>query len=176
MEVKQHQRVATVSANGKVKGIWNGTATITATAKDGSGMKTYCKITVKQTFIATPMVTKMALSNTKTVKITWTKSAKATHYQVYRSTNSNSGFKRIATVKGTSYTNKNLTAGKTYYFKVRALKKAKSGKKTYSGYSTAKPVKMSAVKPRSTAVLLSGRATTATILCLPNPSPTATKW
>lgn len=40
-------KVATVSSKGKVKAVGNGTATITATAKDGSKKKASCKITVK---------------------------------------------------------------------------------------------------------------------------------
>ena len=39
-------KVATVTSAGTVKGISNGTATITATAKDGSGKKAACKVTV----------------------------------------------------------------------------------------------------------------------------------
>lgn len=41
-------KVATVSSSGVVKGIAKGTATITATAKDGSGKMAACKVTVTQ--------------------------------------------------------------------------------------------------------------------------------
>lgn len=40
--------VATVDANGKVKAITEGTAVITATANDGSGLSATCKVTVKK--------------------------------------------------------------------------------------------------------------------------------
>lgn len=40
--------VATIDKNGKVKGLKEGTATITATAKDGSKVEASCKITVKK--------------------------------------------------------------------------------------------------------------------------------
>lgn len=40
--------VATVDSNGKIRAIKAGTATITATAKDGSGKKATCKVTVKK--------------------------------------------------------------------------------------------------------------------------------
>ena len=39
-------KVAAVDKNGKVKALQNGTATIKATAKDGSGVSASCKITV----------------------------------------------------------------------------------------------------------------------------------
>lgn len=40
-------KIATVDKNGKVKAVKKGTVTITATAKDGSGKKVTCKVTVK---------------------------------------------------------------------------------------------------------------------------------
>ena len=51
-------KVATVSSTGKVVGKGKGIATITCTAKDGSGVKATCKITVKQP------VTKITLNKT----------------------------------------------------------------------------------------------------------------
>ena len=42
-----NKKVATVSSKGVVKAVGNGTATITVKAKDGSGKKATCKITVK---------------------------------------------------------------------------------------------------------------------------------
>ena len=52
------KKIATVDAKGVVTGVAKGTATITAKAKDGSGVKATCKITVKQP------VTKITLSKT----------------------------------------------------------------------------------------------------------------
>lgn len=43
-----NKKVATVDKNGKVKGLQEGTATITATAQDGSKVKAVCNITVKK--------------------------------------------------------------------------------------------------------------------------------
>ena len=43
-----NKKVASVDANGKVKALKAGTATITGTAADGSKKKVTCKITVKQ--------------------------------------------------------------------------------------------------------------------------------
>jgi hypothetical protein len=57
------------------------------------------------------------------IKITWKQYSKATKFEVYRSTKRTSGFKKVATIKkgtATSYTDKKLTSGKSYYYKVRA--------------------------------------------------------
>ena len=68
-----NKKVATVTANGVVKGIAKGTATITTTAKDGSGVKATCKVTVKQP------VTKLTINKTKlTVKTGKTATLKVT--------------------------------------------------------------------------------------------------
>ena len=72
------------------------------------------------------------------VKLSWAKVAGATSYTVYVSTNQNTGYKKAATVKGTSYTSykvkgKTLQSGKTYYYYVVANKKVKG--KTYKSGS-----------------------------------------
>jgi uncharacterized protein YjdB len=54
-----NKKVATVSSSGKVTAIAAGTANITCKAKDGSGVKVVCKVTVKQ------LVTKIKLNKTK---------------------------------------------------------------------------------------------------------------
>ena len=54
-----NKSVATVTSDGKVKGIKYGTATITATARDGSGKKATCKVAVIE------MVTKITLKAPK---------------------------------------------------------------------------------------------------------------
>lgn len=75
----------------------------------------------------------------KSVKIKYSKVTGATKYQIYRSTKKGSGYKKIATVKGTSYTNKGLKKGKKYYYKVRALRyKGADYGTAYGSYSTAK--------------------------------------
>ncbi len=87
----------------------------------------------------TPKVT--AGKGQATVK--WNKTT-CTGYAVYMATSKNGDYKKIATVKGSSkvsYIKKNLTKGKTYYFKVRAYTTANS-KNYYSSYSSAKSAKI----------------------------------
>lgn len=79
------------------------------------------------------------------VTVTWKAASNVTGYQVYRSTSKNGSYKKVATVsknKKLSYTNKKLTTGKNYYYKVRAY--VKSGSKvrygSFSSVVTVKPV------------------------------------
>ena len=52
-----NKKVATVTSKGVVKAKKEGTVTITATAKDGSGKKATCKITVKKAASIIPIPT-----------------------------------------------------------------------------------------------------------------------
>ena len=51
----------------------------------------------------------------------------ATKYELYRSTKKGSGYKKVATLKSTKYTNKKLKSKKTYYYKVRAVAGSNKG-------------------------------------------------
>ncbi len=84
-------------------------------------------------------ITSISSTKPKQVALKWKKVAKATNYQVYRSTSKKGKYKKIATTSKTSYTDKKATNGKTYYYKIRASKKV--GSKTYnSKYSSVKSV------------------------------------
>lgn len=74
-----------------------------------------------------------AKAQKKAVKLTWNAcAADSVKYQVYKSMKSTKGFKRAITTSKKTYTAKKLTKGKTYYFKVRAIKTI--GGKTYYGH------------------------------------------
>ena len=58
------------------------------------------------------------------VTLTWDMAKRSTVYYVYRSTKKDSGFKKIAEVKkenGGTFIDKNVTVGKTYYYRVKAF-------------------------------------------------------
>ncbi len=83
--------------------------------------------------ITTPAKVKtLKTSAVKTTSLTlkWSKVSGAAGYEIYRSTDGES-WKKIKSVKTTSYTDKSLKKGKKYYYKVRAYRKADS--KTYYG-------------------------------------------
>ena len=54
-------------------------------------------------------------------KLTWKSVKNAEQYEVYRALKKNGTYKKIATVKGTTYTHKKAYYHETYYYKVRAI-------------------------------------------------------
>lgn len=66
------------------------------------------------------------------LKLAWNKPVGATGYQLQRK--SGNSYKTLATVKGTSYTHKSLTAGAGYTYRVRAYRTV-GGKNYYSGWA-----------------------------------------
>lgn len=96
-------------------------------------MVTYSAVPMNQAFAASKKPAKVVVSSAKatsvsTVKLTWKKAKNAKKYQVYRATSKSGRYKKVATVKTRSYVNKRLAAGKTYYYKVRALNGTAKGK------------------------------------------------
>lgn len=103
-----------------------------------SGKKSYSLVPGKPSLIS------VKNSETRSAVIKWRKVSGANGYEIYRSTKKSSGYKKIATIKkGTivSYTNKKLSKGKTYYYKVRSYKTVNK-KKGYSAFSTVRYVKI----------------------------------
>ena len=93
-------------------------------------------------------IMKASSVKTSSVKLSWSKTKSATSYKIYRSTNKKA-WTLIKTTKSTSYTVSKLTAGKKYYFRIRAYKS-----KTKSPYSkivtvTPKPTKVTGVTAKS---------------------------
>ena len=78
------------------------------------------KLTVPKSF-------KMSSQTTSSIKLSWKKNTtKIDGYMIYRSTKKSSGFKKIKTIKDTSvtsFTDKKLSAGKTYYYKISSFRK-----------------------------------------------------
>lgn len=90
--------------------------------------------TVPKPKAAPPAAPKVKGSVTyNSAKVTWKKVKGAAGYQVYRATK-NGKYKKVKTTKATSWTNKKLTTGQSYYYKVRAYKN-QGGKNLYSNFS-----------------------------------------
>lgn len=148
--------VATVNSDGVVTGVSGGTATITVTAING----TEKSITVKINPTKVKGVEAKAIT-TSSVEVSWDESSNVTGYIIYRSTSKSSGYKKVGTSLTNSYTDKGLTKGKTYYYKVRAY--VKSGSTTLqsssSSYASVKatsptPTSVSAKKSASKVALI----------------------
>jgi uncharacterized repeat protein (TIGR02543 family) len=110
-------------------------------------------------------VVKAASAGYNSTKISWNKVTGAAGYEIWRAASKAGKYSKIYTAKSgstVSYKNTGLTAGKTYYYRVRAYRKA-SGKTVYTDYSDikyAKPVPatpggVKAVKASATSVKIS---------------------
>ncbi len=93
-------------------------------------------VNAKSVKLKAPKLKSVTPTNSKELKITWSKVSGAKGYVLYRK-DSGSKFKKITTVKKTSYVNKKLTNDVKYYYKVKAYT-TKNGKKIYSKFSNAK--------------------------------------
>ena len=76
-----------------------------------------------------------------TLSAKWNAVREAKSYQVYYATKKDGSYKKLGTASGTSF-KKKVTKGKTYYVKVRAVKKNSKGKTVYGAYSDVKSVKV----------------------------------
>ena len=94
------------------------------------------KITVR-TLPLTPGFT--AEKKNDEINFRFNKVAGATGYVIYYSTSKNGTYKKLAAVKGTSYSTEKFDDADTYYFKVRAYTKTTDGN-IYSAYSSVKSV------------------------------------
>lgn len=88
--------------------------------------------------VAAPRITRVKEVSGR-MRIAWKKVSGASGYALYRSTSENGKYKKIATLTKSSkvsYTDKKISKGKVYYYKVRAYRKVKS-KKYYGQLSAA---------------------------------------
>jgi len=80
----------------------------------------------------------------KSVYLRWKKQKYADWYEIFRSGSKKGTYKKAKAVKGgnkTSWTDKGVKSGKTYFYKIRAYRMA-NGKKIVSGFSEVKHVKV----------------------------------
>ena len=133
--VSSDETVVKIDSKGKIQTVGTGTATITATA--GGNKKASCSVSVK---LSTPGTVKTISAGHNSAKISWNSVSGASGYEVYRADSKTGTYKIIKTVTAKSFTNTGLTAGKTYYYKVRAYR-YKGTKKVYGGFSGVVSVK-----------------------------------
>ena len=96
--------------------------------------------------LAVPTLKSATAVKSHGITLSWNGTNDSQGYEIYRSTSSNGSYSLIKTVKATSfdyymapysYTNKKLTVGKTYYYKIRAYV-TYDNVKYYSNFSTIK--------------------------------------
>ena len=81
-------------------------------------------------------------------KVSWNKVTGATKYEVWRKIGADGTYVRQYTTTGTSYTNTSATAGKVYYYKVKAICRKNSGGN--SAFSTSDYVTCDLARPKIT--------------------------
>ena len=68
-----------------------------------------------------PTIEVSNVSSSGKIKLTWSPANGAAKYKVYRSTSKNGSYKLLGTTKGTVFTNTSATAGKSYYYYIKAV-------------------------------------------------------
>ena len=89
-------------------------------AVNSAGESAYSNIVSGKTTVTT--LTMGHSSTSGKPQLTWKAVPGATEYQVYRSTQQNSGYTKINTTTATSYVNTGAKANTTYYYKIVAVK------------------------------------------------------
>lgn len=133
--------VATVTPEGKLLARTTGITTITVTAV--SGVTKTAEISVRP---ASPTNVKAVSKTTTSADISWKSSYNVTGYNIYRSTSKNGTYKKVGSSTGTTYTDKGLTKGKTYFYKVASYVTS-DGKQVISSYSSVVSIKATAPAP-----------------------------
>ena len=90
--------------------------------------------THKVYYLKTPTVS--VKNTTSGVYTSWKKVSGASSYEVYRKAGSSKSWKKIATTKKTSYTDKNVKSGTTYKYTIRAVNSKGKSKYGSTAYET----------------------------------------
>lgn len=128
-----------------------GSAKITATTSNG--LTKY--ITIK---VTRPNFEKVTARGYKSINLSWYKVYGAKGYAIYRSTSKNGPYNKIATIKNsgtTTYIDKGLKTGQTYYYQLRSYK-VSGGKNVYSNRSYISSCKPAPQAPKLNELTLSG--------------------
>lgn len=131
--------VATIAPDGTVIARATGSTTITVTTLTG-----ITKDFVINVMPAAPTNLSVKSKTTSSADLSWSGTYNATGYIVYRSTKKTSGFKEVGKTTTTSFTDKGLTKGKTYYYK---LKSYAGSTQVTSDFSAVKSVKITSPAP-----------------------------
>lgn len=110
---------APVLSTGLIVAVSVGTAVITCTARDGSGVIATCKITVVPD---TPGSFTVVRASSTSILASWKAVPGVTGYEVHRYSPLLKRFVPVKITQSTSFLNNYLSSNKTYIYKVRAFK------------------------------------------------------
>ncbi|MCR5667061.1 MAG: N-acetylmuramoyl-L-alanine amidase [Eubacterium sp.] len=97
---------------------------------DATGIATYLGLSKSSSGSS---ISYVQSKSTSKLKVAWTKTSDATGYYVYRSTSKSGSYSKVKSVTSGSkltYTDSNVTSGKTYYYKVQAYNSSKKYSKS----------------------------------------------
>jgi fibronectin type 3 domain-containing protein len=83
--------------------------------------------------------------SSSSIEVTWQSVANASYYRVYRATSASGSYESMGETYDTKYTDTNVSAGTTYYYKVIAVNG--TGQSSYSSYASASPSSSSSGAP-----------------------------
>lgn len=123
---------------------WNGAAgkyyyyKVRAISDNTNAHSAYSAIKGRTCDLAAPTGLSISRNSDGKPVLTWDAVEGAVKYKVYRSTSKNGEYSVIATVTGTRQINKKAEAGKTYYYKVKAIH---SNTNAHSAFSAVRSIK-----------------------------------
>ena len=143
---EEYQVYRATSKNGTYKKMYTTTGTSYTNTSAETGKRYYYKVRAVAQGVysgfseivsrtcdcAQPKVTVANVASTGKIKLTWDKVDGAVKYEVYRATSKNGTYELLKTTTGTSFTNTSATAGKTYYYKVKAIAEKSAANSAYS--------------------------------------------
>ena len=109
---------------------------VKAIHSNSSANSAYSAVVSRTCDLPQPTVTVSNVASTGKIKLSWDKIDGATSYVIYRATSKDGTYSKLSTVTGTSATNTKTDAGKTYYYKVRAIHSNSSANSAYSSIVT----------------------------------------
>ena len=117
----------------------------------------YSNIVSGKAKAAAPAAPSVTAGNSSTGKprLTWKAVSGATSYRIYRSENRGTGYSLLGTTSSTSYVNTGAAAGKTYYYRVKAVNRDGMA----SGYSNIVSGKAKAAAPAAPSVTAGNSST-----------------
>ena len=133
--------VAYISDDGTIIARATGITTITAYTVSGASASVTFSVTPDK-----PQNLTATAKTTTSAELTWNAIPNVTGYNIYRSTSKNGTFKKVGSATTNSYTDKGLSKGKTYYYKVACYVNS-DGKQAISAYSSVVSVKAAAPAP-----------------------------
>ena len=112
---------------------------VRAIHSNSSATSAYSTIVSRTCDCAQPVV-KVSSASASAIKISWQSISGADGYTVYRATSQSGTYSKVTTITSTSYTDKNITPGKTYYYKVIANGESSAANSAASAIVSAKAV------------------------------------